>query len=356
MPGPAGESRWLEGLGIPEGVTLIVGGGYHGKSTLLRAVERGVYPHIPGDGREWVVTRPDAVKIRAEDGRRVEAVDISGFIADLPQGRSTRAFASDDASGSTSQAANICEALEAGSRLLLLDEDTSATNFMVRDARMQALVHRDHEPITPFVDRVRELHQRLGVSTILVMGGCGDYFDVADRVIEMHNFLPDDATARAREVARRIPSGRRVEVRERFPEPAPRLPQPGSFDASRGRREVRIDARDLDRIVYGREEIDLRGVEQLVDRSQTRAIGHAIHLADRELVDGRRPLAEILDHLEAWMDRRGLECLSPFARGGAHPGALARPRRFEIAAAINRLRSLRMRIAREPARPRAAGG
>ena len=356
VPGPEGERTRLVGLGLPEGVTLVVGGGYHGKSTLLRAVERGIYPHIPGDGREWVVTRADAVKIRAEDGRRVEAVDISGFIDDLPQGRSTRAFASDDASGSTSQAANICEALEAGSRLLLLDEDTSATNFMVRDARMQALVHRDHEPITPFVDRVRELHQRLGVSTVLVMGGCGDYFDVADHVIEMHAFLPEDATERAREVARRIPSGRRVEVREPFPAVRARCPQPGSFDASRGRREVRIDARDLDRIVYGREEIDLRGVEQLVDRSQTRAIGHAIHLADRELVDGRRPLAEILDRLEAWMDERGLECLSPWAQDGAHPGALARPRRFEIAAAINRLRSLRMRIAREGAPARAAGG
>ena len=171
-----------------------MGGGYHGKSTLLRALERGVYPHVPGDGREWVVSDRSLVKIRAEDGRRVEQVDIGAFIGDLPQGRSTTAFSSDDASGSTSQAANIVEAVEAGATGLLLDEDTSATNFMVRDARMQALVHKEHEPITPFLERVRELYERHGVSTVLVMGGCGDYFEVADTVIRMREFLPDERT------------------------------------------------------------------------------------------------------------------------------------------------------------------
>ena len=335
----------IQGLGIPHGVTLIVGGGYHGKSTLLKALERAVHPHVPGDGREYVVSRPDAVKIRAEDGRRVEAVDISGFISQLPGERSTGHFASDDASGSTSQAANIIEAIEVGSRVLLLDEDTSATNFMVRDARMQALVHKEQEPITPFLDRVRDLHEEHGVSSVLVMGGCGDYFDAADTVIRMCDYRPEDATSEALEVAARLPTARRNEQAAPLPAVVPRIPQAESFDPSRGRREVKIDARALDKIQFGREDIDLRGVEQLLDRSQTRAIGNAIHLMTRRWMDGTTTLGEGLDALEALLDAEGLDVLDPFHRddhAGEHPGNLARPRRFEIAAAINRLRTVRM--------------
>jgi predicted ABC-class ATPase len=342
-PGPDGPRSELTGLGVRKGVTLVVGGGYHGKSTLLRALERAVYPHVPGDGREWVVSAPDLVKIRAEDGRRVERVDIEAFIGELPGGRATAAFSSDDASGSTSQAANIVEALEAGATGLLLDEDTSATNFMVRDARMQALVHAEHEPITPFLDRVRELYETAGVSTVLVMGGCGDYFDVADAVILMREYLPRDATAQAREIATRHPSQRRPETPAALAPATPRAPCPESFDASRGRRAVKIDAKSRDLILYGRDAIDLRGVEQLVDTSQTRAIGHAIHLATERSMDGETPLAVVLDALDALFDAEGLDALDPFHRPGQHPGNFARPRRFEIGAAINRLRTLRMR-------------
>ena len=341
-PGPDG-SREILGMGIPRGVTLIVGGGYHGKSTLLQAFERGVHPHIPGDGREWVVTAPDLVKIRAEDGRRVEAVDIGGFISELPGGRSTTSFCSDDASGSTSQAANIVEAIECGASGLLLDEDTSATNFMVRDARMQALVHPEHEPITPFLDRVRALYDEQGVSSVLVMGGCGDYFDVADTVIRMRDYRPDDASAEAARIARELPSARCNERLGPLPDVVPRIPLAASFDASRGRREVKIDARGRDLIRYGQNDIDLRGVEQLLDASQTRAIGRAIHVMTRRYMDGERSLAQALDALEALLDADGLDALDPHQRGGEHPGNLARPRRFEIAAAINRLRTLRMR-------------
>jgi len=342
VAGPEGPLEEIAGMGIREGVTLIVGGGYHGKSTLLRALERAVYPHVPGDGREWVVSRRDLVKIRAEDGRRVERVDISAFIRDLPQGRNTTAFSSEDASGSTSQASNILEAIEAGASGLLLDEDTSATNFMLRDARMQALVSRQHEPITPFLERVRELHDALGVSTVLVMGGCGDYFDVADCVIMLREFRPSDATREAREIASREPSGRRMEARSALAGVTQRIPLPGSFDASRGRREVKIDANDLDRIRFGSDDIDLRHVEQLVDCSQTRAVGFAVHLAAKRFMDGEATLRQVVDRLEEFFDREGLDALDPFHRPGRHPGNFARPRRFEIAAAINRLRSLRV--------------
>jgi predicted ABC-class ATPase len=343
VEGPDGPVDSVTGMGIRRGVTLIVGGGYHGKSTLLHALERGVYPHVPGDGREWVVSAPDLVKIRAEDGRRVEQVDISAFITDLPQDRSTSAFASDDASGSTSQAANIVEAIEAGATGLLLDEDTSATNFMVRDARMQALVNKEFEPITPFLERVRELSDTLGVSTVLVMGGCGDYFDVADCVISMREYRPFEVTGEARRIAAEHDSGRRNEAPAPLDRITPRIPLAQSFDPSRGRREVKIDARDLDLIQFGSDPIDLRCVEQLVDRSQTRAIGNAIHLATRRFMDGRATLREVIESLEAFFDERGLDELDPFHRREQHPGNLARPRRFEIAAAINRLRTLRMR-------------
>jgi predicted ABC-class ATPase len=342
IPTPDGPQQQIGGMGIPRGVTLIVGGGYHGKSTLLQALEQSVYPHIPGDGREYVVTDASAVKIRAEDGRRVEQVNISPFISNLPYGRSTTAFATDNASGSTSQAANIIEALEVGTRLLLLDEDTSATNFMVRDARMQTLVHKEHEPITPFLDRVRELYDTLGVSTILVMGGSGDYFDVADTVIMLRDYLPHDVTAEAKRVLQEHPSRRQAEAVQPIERITPRTPQPESFDPSRGRREVKIDAKDRDLILFGNDPIDLQGVEQLVDLSQTRAVGHAIHLATERFMDGKATLAEVVTAVEEFFDAHGLDALDPFHRQERHPGNFARPRRFELAAAINRLRTVRM--------------
>ena len=225
----------VTGMGIGAGVTLIVGGGFHGKSTLLRALEEGVYNHRPGDGRELVVTRDDAVKIRAEDGRSVAGVDISAFIDGVPRGRDTKSFTTPNASGSTSQAAAIVEALEVGARLLLVDEDTSATNFMICDRRMQELVPKEGEPITPFVDRVRDLHDQAGVSSVLVIGGSGDYLDVADRVLRMADYLPEDVTAVAHRVAADLPTGRESQSIATFTLPPRRRIDPSTVDALRGR-------------------------------------------------------------------------------------------------------------------------
>lgn len=344
------DRQTLSGMGIPKGVTLIVGGGYHGKSTLLRALEQGVYPHIPGDGREYVVTRGDAVKIRAEDGRRIEAVDLSPFIENLPLGADTRSFSTDNASGSTSQAANILEALEAGAGVLLLDEDTSATNFMVRDQRVQALVPKSVEPITPFLDRVRELYEGLGISTVLVMGGCGDYFDVADTVIFMEAYAPRDRTAKAREVAAAFPTGRKKEC---APHPFWRLartPDSRSIDPSRGRKAVKMDARGLDQVLFGDVPVLLRGVEQLVDPSQTRTLGPAILFMARRLMETGLSLREIVRRLDQFIDQNGLDLLDPYYKPGRHPGRLARPRRFEIAACLNRLRGSRLSLLQEGSR------
>ncbi|RQD72719.1 MAG: ATPase [Candidatus Syntrophonatronum acetioxidans] len=325
----------IKGMGIPEGITLVVGGGYHGKSTLLRAVERGVYNHIPRDGREYVVTLEDAVKIRAEDGRRVEKVNISPFINNLPFGKDTVEFSTEEASGSTSQAANIMEALESGGRALLLDEDTSATNFMIRDVRMQALVAKDKEPITPFIDKVKLLKEDLKVSSILVLGGSGDYFDAADNVIMMDEYKVREVTERAREISSRYPTERKEEGGKKFGALPSRVPLQKGLDPVKGRK-VKISAKGLNTIQFGKQVVDLSLVEQLVDVSQTRAVGDILYFSVN-FIDGKRTLTEIIEMVLRQIEREGLDLLSPYK--GQHPGEYALPRKYEIAAAFNRLRS-----------------
>ncbi len=326
----------ITGMGIPRGVTLIIGGGYHGKSTLLRAIERGIYNHIPGDGREFVVTRKDAVKIRAEDGRRIEKVDISPFITNIPFGEDTSSFSTDNASGSTSQAANIMEALEIGTGLLLIDEDTSATNFMIRDQRMQRLLPKRFEPITPFIDRVRALYRDLGVSTILVLGGSGEYFDVADRVVCMIQYRPEDMTREAKDISRAC-GGDRPLVETSFGGFRMRVPLRESLDPSRGKKTVKVAGKGLNRIVFGRYEIDLSCVEQIVDPCQCNAIAHAMVLSI-SFMDGRTPLRGVIERTMQRIEQEGLDILSLTPTGG-----FAEFRGLELASAINRLRSFRVK-------------
>lgn len=329
----------VTGMGIPRGVTLIVGGGYHGKSTLLRALERGVYNHVPGDGRERVVSDPDAVKVRAEDGRSVAGVDISNFIGELPNGSDTRAFTTRNASGSTSQAAAIMEAVEAGATCLLVDEDTAATNFMIRDRRMQALVPKESEPITPFVDRIRQLYDEYGISSVLVIGGSGDYLDVADTVVAMKRYQPHHVTDQARTIATEHPTGRLKEAPgDLGPRPA-RIPLPRSVDPSKGKRSVRVKVRAEDRVEFGTEELDLAAVEQLVSWVQTRTVIEAVVLAWKRFMDGETPLPEILDRVMAAVEEEGLDVLGWKEKAGD----LAGFRRHELAAALNRLRTLEVK-------------
>jgi len=319
----------VHGMGIPEGVTLITGGGFHGKTTLLEAIQRGVYPHVPGDGREWVVTRADTVKVRSEDGRSVAAVDLRPFIHDLPGGLDTERFTTQDASGSTSLAAGILEALEVGARVVLLDEDTSATNLLIRDARMQALVRE--ETITPLIDRVRELHETLGVSTVLVIGGSGDYLDVADHVFLLESFQPREVGEEARRVASERPTGRALGDPAHPLRVTARHPLPHSFDPRRGRRE-RVKARGLRELVFGEETIDLAALDQLVDDSQARAIGVLLKRAG-EIAAERISLRELVERAADEAAGDGLRGMDPSPE-------LALPRRFELAAAINRLRGM----------------
>jgi predicted ABC-class ATPase len=324
----------ITGLGIPQGISLIVGGGYHGKSTLLNAIATGIYNHIPGDGREQVVTDETAVKVRAEDGRSIIRVDISPFINHLPQGRSTTQFSSENASGSTSQAANIIEAIEAGATTLLVDEDTSATNFMIRDRRMQALIAKDQEPITPFIDKIQQLYQDHGVSTILVMGGSGDYFDVAHTVIAMTHYCPQEVTAQANAIAQAYATQRTAEGGQQFGDIRPRYPH---IQRRTGRddRRLKLKVRDVDDIQVGNDDIDLSAVEQLVDPAQVRTIGLAIaHLYDQPPPPGQS-LHDLVHQISQTLSDRGFDWLTGYPTGDC-----ARVRPLELAAALNRQRSL----------------
>ncbi len=325
----------IMGMGIPKGVTLIVGGGYHGKSTLLNALEFGIYNHIPDDGREFVVTNADAVKIRAEDGRSIQNLNIDPFISNLPFDQATTTFSTANASGSTSQAANILEALEVGAQTLLLDEDTLATNFMINDPRMKALIAKDKEPITPFLEHVRSLHEEKGISTVIVMGGSGDYFRLADVVIGMIEYVPHDLTAQAHQIVKDNPSSQDFDVVS--PTDIQRIPTPNILSASKGKRPIDIKIDELLYMRFGVHKVQVGAVEQLVHTSQLRAIGYAIHYAGR-YIDGQRSIMEISRQVLADIREKGLDCLSDReARGD-----FAEFRSYELAATLNRFRALKV--------------
>lgn len=321
----------VTGMGVPKGVTIVTGAGFHGKTTLLEAIAAGIDPHIPGDGREWVATSPDAVKVRSEDGRSVVGVDLRAFICDLPGGKDTAAFTSEDASGSTSLAAAIVESVELGANALLLDEDTCATNLLLRDARMHKLIAR--ETITPLIDRIEGLARHDDVSTVLVVGGNGDYLDVADTVIAMQDYLPHDVTARAKEVAAQTPTGRDVSPRDEGLKVTARAPDPGSFDPRRGRKS-KVRARGLREIAFGEQLLDVSALEQLADDSQARALGALLAWLGRAGVRG-----DLRTQVLAAVDAAAASGLYEI---DALP-ELAGVRHYELGAAVNRLRSLRLK-------------
>lgn len=326
------------GMGIPQGITLIVGGGYHGKSTLLNALELGVYNHIAGDGREYVITDDTALKLRAEDGRSIKDVDISLFINDLP--KDTRCFSTADASGSTSQAAGIVEGMEAGSKVFLLDEDTSATNFMVRDTFMQEIISREKEPITPFLDQARALYQNAGISTILVAGSSGAFFHIADTIIQMDCYHPVDITDKVRELCGKyplnpvntpsftIPASHRIMQKN-----TPTVRSQGHGAGKTDRLKIKVHGKDG--FLLGKQEVDLRYVEQIVDSEQTAALGLLLKYALEHLADGQKTIHDIVAYLQDQIHAKGLIA---FADGSYLPCGYALPRAQEIYSCFNRYR------------------
>lgn len=318
---------YVTGLGIPKGITLIVGGGFHGKSTLLNAIERSIYDHIPGDGREYIVTDQKAMKIRAEDGRCVHHLNLSNYINHLPMGKDTADFSTQDASGSTSQAAWLQESIEAGATSLLIDEDTSATNFMIRDERMQALVAKGDEPITPLVDRIGQLRDELDISTIIVMGGSGDYLDVANTVIQMHDYQAVDVTEKAKQVIAQHPTQRHNESEESLQTFRPRALNRVALMNILTDGKFRVSAKGKDSLRFGKEFTDLSALEQIESADEVNAIGW---------------LWFQLAQLPGWCNNPAKE-IEEMLSGEWHAslpkqGDLAKPRTLDVMAALNRMR------------------
>jgi len=327
----------IRGMGIKSGITLIVGGGYHGKSTLLKALELGVYNHIEGDGRELVITDGSALKVRAEDSRCITKTDISLFISNLPSGKDTKKFCTQNASGSTSQAANIMEGIESGSKLLLIDEDTSATNFMMRDDLMQKLVSKEKEPITPFIEIVGPIHKQKGISTIMVVGSSGDFFDVADCVIQMDNYEALDVTAEAKELSLGHITKRVNDSNLLIDMTFNRVVKAGTI--KQGEKGVKIKAIGLSTLSINREDIDLRAIEQIVDNEQVNAIGLIMKWVETSIISKGLKFEDMVDNIILQIEENGLISMDRL-KGGS--GNLAMPRKQEIMAAYNRYRGLKM--------------
>lgn len=330
----------IKGMGIPKGITLIVGGGYHGKSTLLKALEQGIYNHIAGDGREYVITCDSAVKIRAEDGRAVSHVNISPFINDLPNKKNTVDFSTEDASGSTSQAANVVEAVQSGAEVLLIDEDTCATNFMVRDALMQAVVSGDQEPITPFTLQARDLYEKQDVSVILVAGSSGSYFYIADKVLQMDNYYTYDITEKVKHVIQDVKS----DAAGKAPVSVDIL-----FDLQKNKRvfkarrmekkrdQVKIKQFGKDSFSIGKETVDLKYVEQILDSEQTTALSYCLKILLEQMEVKEQDAGQCIDRLWRQIQERGLRSL---CTGAYLPVSMAQIRRQDIYACLNRYRGI----------------
>ena len=327
----------ITGMGIEKGITLIVGGGYHGKSTLLHALESGVYNHIPEDGREFCVSLPDSVKVRASNGRSVANVDISLFLKNMPFQLDTGCFSTENASGSTSQASSISESIETGVSAFYMDEDTCAANFMIRDRRMQELVSKRDEPITSFIDCVKPLYEQTGISTILVMGGSGDYFGVADKVIQMKEFKAYDVTGKAHEIAQKHPTGRRDEFSYSLKNESKRCPIGNVIDPYNEYGHIRISSANMNELLFGKTAVDLSDVEQIVEKAQTKAIGLAI-LAFQKQMDGSTSVRDITAAIMKRIEKEGIDSLDCRLTGD-----IALFRKTELAATINRMRGLKFR-------------
>lgn len=336
MDVPYGEP--MIGMGIPQGVTVIVGGGYHGKSTLLEAVQLGVYNHIKGDGREYVITDEDAVKIRAEDGRSICNTDIQMFIDNLPNNKDTRQFCTENASGSTSQAANMIEAIEAGASTFLIDEDTSATNFMVRDGVMQRIVTKDKEPITPFISWVRALYEEKGISTVIVVGSSAAYLQVADTILQLDFYQVKDIKREAQDIL--------LEYADMKTEQKKQVPEHNfsrkvkKIDMSYKGRDMKVKTTATDTISLNKEVIDVRYLEQLIDYGQTVGVAYLLKYGMEQLADHKKNMQELVTVLFQIVEEKGFSSLIPKGYSAGFP---VLPRREEVMAAWNRFRRLEIR-------------
>lgn len=328
----------IRGLGIPAGITVVVGDEYSGRVEFLKAIAAGIYNHIPGDGREYVISAPDAVYIAADPGRCIRRVDLGAFIRGDNPGREGSIYSTDDADPCASQMAAMAEALEVGSRVLLFDESDSGTAFLASDSRLDEIAGAGKRGILPLCAAAREMADHRGVS--FVVGGrssIAEWIPIADTVLRIENFTVSDVTKEAK----------RLEIRRTDDKPNPeavarlfecsRHVVPSSLDPSSGRHDAIVGAESIYHLRFGKSVVDLQRVCQLADISQTETIGLILYYAKSRYLREARSIREIMDLVDRDLSTEGLDCLTRDLRCD-----LARPRRFEIAAALNRLASLRI--------------
>lgn len=328
----------IKGLGVPSGVTLILGDAYSGRIQFMRAIAAGIYNHIPGDGRELAITVPDAVHIASEPGRSVQKVDVSPFVRELSGGGSTEEYNSTEADPCSAQAAATVEALEVGARALLFEESDSSPAFLTRDSRLAALMPDAGKRVMPLSTRVRQLVDDLGVSVVVAgSSSVAEFIPVADTILRIDGYKVYDVTqeAKAMDLAQFQLESDDVDMNALVEKN--RWVVPSSIDASRGPNDQIIEAGSIDLLKFGRSIINLQDVSQLADKHQTATIGLVLYYAKLRYMDEGRPIREVMDLIDRDLGTEGLECLSRDLRGD-----LARPRRYEIAAALNRLDSLRI--------------
>jgi len=327
----------VTGLGVPRGITVIIGPPFSGRSTFIHALAACVYPHIPGDGREFSATVADAVLVTAEEGRRIEGVNLHPFITHLRTGEDVAQYRTEQAAPLLSQAAALVEVLEAGCSALLIDEDSSAPALLAQDTLLGRLVPSGGQ-VVPLVDLLRPLYEEHGISSVIVSSAGSDYARVADTIIAMDGFHPSVVTAQAKQL---VAGSEGSETRRPFGGIHHRVPLPEGVNQLQGRKLRPELPGPRDVVMLGREVVDLSRVAQLAEPAQTRAAGAAIiYAAEQGYVDGSRTVREILALVDSDISQRGLDVLEP---ADAPAGDLARPRRQEMAAALNRLRSLRVK-------------
>ena len=326
----------VRGMSIPSGLTLILGESNSGRVDLMDAISQGIYNHVPGDGREHVVTVADAVSICSEVDRSIQRVDISAFAKELPDGGDPSQYSTKSAGSFTSQAASTVEALEAGARVLLFDEHTSSSTFLSSDTRVSSLLGKSSR--NTLAARARQMVDELGVS-IVVAGSSlvAEFIPIADKVLKVENFCITDITEEAKALDITPSTVADSDVNLSTMLSRSRWVMPSSIDPSIGREDVVIETEEDDYVQFGRSIIDLSEIKQIAGVDQARAIGFVLYYAKLRFMDEGYPLCEILDLVDRDLSNEGLNTLVRDMRGD-----LARPRRYEVAAALNRLPAFRV--------------
>lgn len=266
---PYGEP--ISGMGIPKGFTAVTGASRNGKSALLDAIFAGVYDHIPGDGREYVITSRDAAFIMAEPNRPADSVDISMFVPETPEFDDTSAAKKEFVSSPMSEFVSVSEAVEMGSKLILIDEEYSNPCVM----RKGFLA--DNEKIISLSEMGSSMG-RQGISLVMVSGD-ESVIRSADNVLVVEGFKVSPAKVE------RTGNGKE------FSMPADRYPVSKGIVYEKGHRDVNVTAQEIRTIEIGEFKVHVP-VAALFDISQTNTVADAIAYM-KEHMDGSKNMLDV---------------------------------------------------------------